>query len=121
MVLGGWEFSYERGTPVPRSSNNFYPEDPTVGQCLGAYGGPRGAAFSHERGIPCMDHMARPRKHRLGAIGAIGGLLIIVSQPRTIGDPERDQPHDGHGPPPGAERKREREREGKRERERRET
>jgi hypothetical protein len=65
-----------------------------------------------------MDHMARPRKHRLGAIGAIGGLLIIVSQPRTIGDPERDQPHDGHGPPPGADRKREREREGKRERER---
>ena len=41
-----------------------------------------------------------------------------VRQPRTIGDSERDQPLDGHGPPPGAgtenegEREREREREG---------
>ena len=26
----------------------------------------------HARGrAPCMDHIARPRKHRLGAIGAI--------------------------------------------------
>jgi hypothetical protein len=41
-------------------------------------------------------------------------------QPRTIGDPERDQPHDGHGPPTGAKRAsgRERERDRKIERER---
>ena len=39
-----------------------------------------------------------------------------VRQPRTIGDPERDRPHDGHGPLPGA--KREMKRDGERERER---
>ena len=49
-----------------------------------------------------MDHIARPQKHRLGAIGA---LLNIVRQPRTIGDPERDQPL------MGMERQRENERE----------
>ena len=29
--------------------------DPTVGQCLGPYGGPRGVAFSYERGTPACD------------------------------------------------------------------
>ena len=57
-------------------------------------------------GAPFIEHTANPRKHRLEAIGAIEALLDSVRQPRTIGDPERDQPHDGHGPPPGAERER---------------
>ena len=29
-------------TGVPRLQENATPEDPTVGLCLGAYGGPRG-------------------------------------------------------------------------------
>ena len=37
--------------------------DPTVGLCPGAYGGPRGAAVSYERGIP----IARPRLQRYRA------------------------------------------------------
>ena len=33
----------------------------------------------HARGrAPFNDHIARPRKHRLGAIGAIAALLNIV-------------------------------------------
>jgi len=75
---------------VPGSCNNAFPEDPTVGLCLGAYGGPRGGAFSYERGTPSIDHIARPWKHRLGDIGAIGALLNIVRPPRMVGDPERD-------------------------------
>ena len=75
---------------VPRSCNYALPEDPPFGLCLMAYGGPRGGRVYYERGTPNIDHMARPRKHRLGAIGATGSLLNIVRQPRTIGDPERD-------------------------------
>ena len=30
------------GTGVPRSQENASPQDPTVGLCLGPYGGPRG-------------------------------------------------------------------------------
>jgi len=111
---------HARGSTVCRGASlmkNAFPEDPTVGLFLGAYGGPRWGAFSYQRGTSCIDHKARPRKHRLGAIRAVGALLNIVRQPRTIGDPERDQPHDGHGPPPGAGRESESERERERERE----
>ena len=69
---------------VPRSRNNAFPKDLTVGPCLEAYGGPRGGAFSYERGTPCIDHIARPRKHRLGAIGAVGALLNILRRPRKL-------------------------------------
>ena len=34
------------------SYKNAPSQDPTVGLCLGAYGGPRGLAFSCEQGIP---------------------------------------------------------------------
>ena len=48
--------------------------------------------------------------------------MNTVRPPRTIGNPERDQPHVRHGPPPGAKREREsaraRERNTERERKR---
>ena len=50
-------------TGVPRSQENAPPQVPTAGLCVGPYGGPRGKAVPHERGIPavglhepdCMD------------------------------------------------------------------
>ena len=54
-VLGGGVFSYgPSGTGVPRSSENATPWDPTVGSCLGPYGGPRGVAFAYERDAPTV-------------------------------------------------------------------
>ena len=32
-----------------------FPQDPTVGLCLGLYGGPRGAVFSYERDAPVTE------------------------------------------------------------------
>ena len=82
-------------------------EDMTEQDLAGSEGG------LHARGrAPFIGHIARPRKHRLGAVGAIGTFWNLVCQPRTVGDPERDQPHDGHGSPPGSERGRDERREG---------
>jgi hypothetical protein len=39
------------GIGLPRSKETAPPWDPTVGLCLGPYGGPRGAV-SYERGAP---------------------------------------------------------------------
>ena len=39
-------------TGVPRSYKNALPWDPTVGLCLGPYGGPKDGDFSYERGSP---------------------------------------------------------------------
>ena len=73
----------------------------------------------HARGgAPSIDHIARPRNHRLGAVGAFRAVLNIVREPRTIGDPERDQPLDGHGPPSCASPESERERDSASERKR---
>ena len=41
-----------RGTGAPRSQQNTTPQEPPVGICPGPYGGPRGGAFSDERGTP---------------------------------------------------------------------
>jgi hypothetical protein len=43
-------------TGVPCSYENAFPEDPTVGLCLGPYAGPRGRAFSYERGTPVAGY-----------------------------------------------------------------
>ena len=42
-------------TGVPRSSESASLEDPTVGICLGPYGGPRGGALSYQRGTYVED------------------------------------------------------------------
>ena len=39
-------------TGVPRAKETAAPEGPTVCLCLWPYGGPRGRAFSYERGTP---------------------------------------------------------------------
>ena len=44
--------SIDESTGVPRSLKNSTPWDTTVGPRLGSYGGPRGWAFSYERGTP---------------------------------------------------------------------
>ena len=41
---------------------NSAPLHPTVGLCLGPYGGPRGGAVSYERGTPVPGHLAVPWK-----------------------------------------------------------
>ena len=48
-ILG---LSWTTPTGVPRSQETASRWDPTVGLCLGPYGGPRGWAFSYERVIP---------------------------------------------------------------------
>ena len=68
---------------------NAFPENPTVRLHLGVHGGPGGGAFSYERGTPCIDHIARPRKHRRGAIGAIEALLNRVQGLLEIKDTHR--------------------------------
>ena len=44
-------------TGVPHSEEIAPPSGPTVGVCLGPYGGPRGVAISYERGIHVMASM----------------------------------------------------------------
>ena len=44
---------------VPRSKETAPPLDPTVGLCLGLYGGPGGGSVSYERGNPVILN----RKH----------------------------------------------------------
>ena len=45
-----------RGTSLIRTASSL---DPTVGLCLGPYGGPRGGAISYKRGTPvCSYHKA---------------------------------------------------------------
>ena len=39
-------------TGVPRAQETAPPYDPTIGLCLGPYGGSRVGALSHERGTP---------------------------------------------------------------------
>ena len=41
-----------RSIGVPRSEETAPPQDPTVGLCLGPYGGTRGYGFFYERGAP---------------------------------------------------------------------
>ena len=53
-------------TGVPRSQKNAPTKDPTVGLCLGSYGGHRGVAVSYERGIPTT---------RLRQVRAIPGMM----------------------------------------------
>ena len=43
-----------RHTGIPRVLEIATPWDPAVGPCLGSYGGPRGGAFSYERGTPVI-------------------------------------------------------------------
>ena len=45
-------FFRNQATGVPRSLENAPPKDPTLGLSLWPYGGPRGWAFSYERGTP---------------------------------------------------------------------
>ena len=48
--MAGFTTSHYRGTSLIRK--NAPPYDPTVGLCLGPYGGPRGVAVSYKRGTP---------------------------------------------------------------------
>ena len=41
-----------RGTSLIK---NAFPQDPTVGLCIGPYDSPGGGSFSHERGTPCIN------------------------------------------------------------------
>ena len=52
-------------TGVPRPLKSAPLQDPTVGLCLGSYGGPRGEGGSCERGIPV--HLAAEAQRALGA------------------------------------------------------
>ena len=47
-----------RSTGVPHSYETAHSQDPTVGLCLGPYGGPRGGAIFYEQGTP----VAFPRR-----------------------------------------------------------
>ena len=64
-------------------TNIAFARTPTEGMIEQDLAGSEGGL--HARGgAPFIEHIARPRKHRLGATGAV---LNTVRQPRTIGDP----------------------------------
>ncbi|KAJ1478951.1 hypothetical protein T484DRAFT_2910247 [Baffinella frigidus] len=53
----------DKVTGGPRSVESASPWDPTVGLCLGPYGGPRGGVVSHERGTPVTQRWPFLRTH----------------------------------------------------------
>jgi len=61
VVLEGGGGSYERGTPVCTPTEGMVEQDLAGGE---------GGLLARWR-APCIHHIARPLKHRLGAIGAI--------------------------------------------------
>ena len=61
------------------------PEDPTVGLCLGPYGGPREVGVSYERDTPVCRTPVSPRVEFefLAAFGALSGRLKFTVRCHT--------------------------------------
>ena len=67
VTLSRWQFqtrcrehpAHQNTTGEPRLESAT-PLDPTVGPCLGSYGGPRGGGGSYERGIPVVASLRIP-------------------------------------------------------------
>ena len=67
--VGRCHASAYRGTSLTR--NRPPPQDPTVGLCLGPYGGPGKLGVSHERGTPVQYT-------RLGTLSLLDGEDVVV-------------------------------------------
>ena len=64
-------------TGVPLACENAPSYDPTVGLCIGPYGGHRGGgAFSYERGapVPARGSTAAPDGHSVGREERVTGV-----------------------------------------------
>ena len=69
---------------VPRSRENDTPQDPTVGLCLWPCGGPRGWAFSSDRGTP-VKCPSSPRKKVGEAPRVVGAIMPQCEEKATDG------------------------------------
>jgi len=64
------------------------PQDPTVGLCLGPYGGPRGWAFSYERGTPVGASKQQEPAPRCGTLAQVSvfvvGLILFIKSSKQV-------------------------------------